>query len=291
MIYITGDLHGGMTAYHVSSKAFRPAKRGDIVICTGDFGGVWWPDYHTNEKHRRDEDYFLESKLRQRATWLAVDGNHENFARLFGGEFPLVEIYGGLAYQVRKNIFYLKRGEIFTIEGETFLAFGGARSHDKEPGWLTPALAWSGFGGREWNKGRTEGVDWWPEEIPSEADYENACRNLDRVGWQVDHVITHTCPASQRQLFMRERKSDPTEAMLQRFLDNGLEFNNWHFGHFHLNEQLNKFYCHFDKIQQLPLARKTLSDLLDLVTDENIHAEVQTGAPVGKEILSDLDGK
>src|ERR1035437_8458561 len=97
MIWITGDLHGGVTAWHISSAQFKPSKRGDICLCCGDLGGVWYNDYHTNMKHQREEDYFLESQLRQRVTWLAVDGNHENFARLFGGEFPQVDIYGGKA--------------------------------------------------------------------------------------------------------------------------------------------------------------------------------------------------
>jgi hypothetical protein len=252
MLYITGDLHGGASAYHVSSKAFKPEKRGAIALCCGDFGAVWWPDCSTNMRHSRDEAYFLESTLRQRVTWLAVDGNHENFARLFGGEFPLVEIYGGQAYQIRPNVFYLKRGEIFAIDGKSFLAFGGAMSHDKDPGWFTPPLSHYGFGGREWNKGRTEGKDWWPEEIPSELDYENACRNLDKVSWRVDYVITHTCPTSQRQHFTREAwKIDPTEVILQRLIDKGLEFDSWHFGHFHEEKQLGKFTCHFDKVQQL----------------------------------------
>lgn len=44
MIYVTGDLHGGESAYHVSSAMFKPAKRGDIVLCCGDLGGVWWHD-------------------------------------------------------------------------------------------------------------------------------------------------------------------------------------------------------------------------------------------------------
>jgi hypothetical protein len=47
------------------------------------------------------------------------------------------------------------------------------------------------------------------------------------------------------------KKVDPTEAMLQRFIDNGLEFDSWHFGHFHEEMQLGKFTCHFDKVQQL----------------------------------------
>lgn len=259
MIHITGDLHGGITAYHVSASQFKPAKRGDIVLCTGDFGGVWWTDRHTNERHRRDEDYFLESRLRQRVLWLAVDGNHENFARLFGGEFPLVDLFGGKAYQIRKNVYYLKRGEVFTIEGETFLAFGGAASHDKDPGWVPAASSEYGMGGiygssREWNKGRTEGIDWWPEEIPSEDDYENACRNLDRVGWEVDFVISHTCPVNQSLLFRSgnyKNVKDPTEYMLQRFVDNGLKFDSWHFGHFHQEKKIDKYECHFNRVRQL----------------------------------------
>ena len=255
MIWITGDLHGGVTAWHISSSNFKPAKRGDICLCCGDLGGVWYHDYLTNEKHWREENYFLESQLRQRVTWLAVDGNHENFARLFGGEFPLVDMYGGKAYQIRKNVYYLKRGEVFEIEGETFLAFGGAMSHDKDPGWITTSLS-NGFGafgdGREWNKGRIEGIDWWPEEVPSREDFENACRNLDRVGWKVDYVISHTCPVSERRLFGGSgRSADPTETMLQELLDRGLEFGAWHFGHFHEAKKVDKFECHYNKVEPL----------------------------------------
>ena len=92
MIWLTGDLHGGETAWHISSSRFTEGDRGDIVICVGDLGGVWYHDYYTNRKHQRREDFFLESQLRQRFLWLSVDGNHENFARL-SGEFPLVEIF------------------------------------------------------------------------------------------------------------------------------------------------------------------------------------------------------
>ncbi|MGD0585616.1 MAG: hypothetical protein ABSA86_07540 [Oryzomonas sp.] len=36
MIYITGDLQGRVTAWHISSARFKPAKRGDICLCCGD---------------------------------------------------------------------------------------------------------------------------------------------------------------------------------------------------------------------------------------------------------------
>jgi hypothetical protein len=82
MIYVAGDLHGGMSFYCITPRKFRPAKRGDIVLCCGDFGGVWYHDYHKNPHHRHIEDRFLEQTLRKRVLWLTVDGNHENFDRL-----------------------------------------------------------------------------------------------------------------------------------------------------------------------------------------------------------------
>jgi hypothetical protein len=258
MIYVTGDLHGGDSSYHVTSAKFKPAKRGDIVLCCGDFGGAWYHDYHTNDRHRRSENGFLEMTLRRRVTWLAVDGNHENFARLFGGEFPLVEIYGGWAYRVRENVFYLKRGELFTIEGSTFLAFGGANSHDRF-GSKIPSLSWGG--GYDYVPPRTEGKDWWPEEIPSQEDFDNACRNLDTVGWKVDHVITHTCPLSHRPHFMKSsRVPDTTETMLQRLYEK-LTFRTWHFGHFHFEEQSGRLFCHYDNVRRL-------NDLIDIAVQE-----------------------
>lgn len=247
MIWLTGDLHGGETAWHISSSKFKEGKRGDIVICLGDLGGVWFHDYHTNEKHQRREDFFLDSQLRQRFLWLAIDGNHENFARLFGGEFPLVELFGGRACKIREHVYYLKRGEVFTIDGKTFLAMGGAMSHDKEPATTRNATGKP----RLW-PGRTEGIDWWHEEIPSADDFENACRNLDKVSWRVDHVLSHTCPVSQRLLFGGQgRPIDPTETMLQELLDRGLQFEAWHFGHYHLERQVDRFICHYDRVRPL----------------------------------------
>ncbi len=248
MIYITGDLHGGSSSYHVTFRKFKPAKHGDIVLCCGDFGGVWYHDYHTNDRNSRIENGFLEMTLRKRVMWLAVDGNHENFARLFSGEFPLVEIYGGKAYKIRENIYYLKRGEVFTIEGQTFLAFGGANSHDRF-GAKVASLAWGS--GCDDVPPRVEGKDWWPEEIPSQDDFDNACRNLDKIGWKVAHVISHTCPLSERPHFLKKsRIPDPTEIMLQDLCEK-LTFKTWHFGHFHINEQVGKFNCHYNEVRRL----------------------------------------
>jgi hypothetical protein len=43
---------------------------------------------------------------------------------------------------------------------------------------------------------KRESIDWWPEEVPNQADLDNAYVNLDKAGWKVDYVISHTCPMS-----------------------------------------------------------------------------------------------
>lgn len=125
--------------------------------------------------------------------------------------------------------------------------FGGAMSSDKDP---QPTL---GPYDKVW-LGRTEGVDWWPEEIPSEEDYENACQNLDKVGWKVDYVISHTCPVNQGTLFengSNKGSGDPTGIMLQRLVNNGLDFKSWHFGHFHCEHMVDRFAWHYTTVKPL----------------------------------------
>jgi hypothetical protein len=157
----------------------------------------------------------------------------------------------------------LKRGDIFTIEGQTFFAFGGALSQDKIP-IRVPSL--SRGTGYDITPGRTEGIDWWPEEIPSKHDLNNAYANLDKIGWQVNHVITHTCPASLRLHFQQSpRLPDPVENMLQQIYEK-LTFKTWHFGHFHVNKRFGKFYCHYGHV--MPLADVVMKDAVCASSEE-----------------------
>ena len=69
---------------------------------------------------------------------------------------------------------------MFEIEGHTFYTMGGATSHDRGPA-----------------VGDTKSVGkfWWPEELPSEDEYTEARETLERAGWEVDYVITHSAPS------------------------------------------------------------------------------------------------
>ena len=64
-----------------SSRRFKAQKqmtRDDFVIVCGDFGGIWKDD----ERER----YWLNWLAQKPFTLLFVDGNHENFDRLYSNE-------------------------------------------------------------------------------------------------------------------------------------------------------------------------------------------------------------
>ena len=82
----------------------------DYVIICGDFGGVW-----TFE----EELDWLNNK---NFTTLFVDGNHENYTRLY--DYPVEEWHGGKVHKIRDSVLHLIRGEIFDIDNKKIFAFG-----------------------------------------------------------------------------------------------------------------------------------------------------------------------
>lgn len=155
-------------------------------IC-GDFG--FWAD-------TPEENYWLNWLEEKPFTTLFADGNHENFDRL--NELPVHKWNGGKVHYIRPHVLHLMRGQVFKIDGATFFTMGGAASHDIQDGILDPASP--DFEQEYWFKRRTrhmfrvKGVSWWPEELPSDEEYEEAVRNLKEAGWRVDCVLTHCAP-------------------------------------------------------------------------------------------------
>ena len=96
----------------------------------GDFG-IW----HDNAEER----YWLKWLNNKPFTTVFVDGNHENFDRLYSDEFPIVDFHGGKAHKIRDNIYHLMRGYVFEFDGKRFFCLGGASSHDISDGILDRA--------------------------------------------------------------------------------------------------------------------------------------------------------
>ncbi|MEE0264760.1 MAG: metallophosphoesterase [Acutalibacteraceae bacterium] len=224
MIYVTGDTHIPIDISKLNTKKFPEQKEltgDDFVIICGDFGGVW--------DNSSEEHYWIKWFEEKNFTTLFIDGNHENFDML--NSLEVVDFYGGMAHKVSDKIYHLMRGQVYNIDGKSVFTFGGASSHDKER--------------------RTEGISWWKEELPTEAELELAKQNLDKVNWQVDYVITHCTSTSWQRYFDVTMKSDVLTDFLDEIKEN-LTYKKWFWGHYHMDIAFDeKHTMIFDKVIKL----------------------------------------
>lgn len=219
MIYVTGDIHGGLDTSKLSNKHWKESKsltRNDYLIVCGDFGLPFldsdiFPDGTPARGTYNYEIKYLNTKP---YTILFVDGNHENHP--FWDRQSVSEWHGGKVHfhPHAENIIHLMRGEIYKINNKTLFAFGGAPSHDKE--WRTP------------------NVDWWEREECNVSETENAIANLERCNNKVDIIITHTLPTTFVDIMYGNDSQSPTEKFLDWVYEN-IEFKKWYAGHFHMN--------------------------------------------------------
>ena len=130
MIYIAGDTHSDFSRFTEENFPIQTEMtKNDYVIICGDFGGVW--TFEKESSREKDALDWLDSKS---FTTLFVDGNHENYTRLYN--YPIEEWKGGKVHKIRDSVLHLMRGEIFDIDNKKIFAFGGAKSHDIQDGIL-----------------------------------------------------------------------------------------------------------------------------------------------------------
>ena len=94
---------------------------------------------------------------------------------------------------------------------------------------------------------------WWPEEMPSDLEYSEGLKNLERAGNRVDYILTHTCPGHVAHQLVTEIYSG--EEQLQQYLDEisqSVEFEMWYFGHWHMDEVVEgRYVCLWNEIVEL----------------------------------------
>lgn len=250
MVFVTGDCHAEFNRF--STKNFPEQKemtRDDIVIVCGDFG-IW----HDNEEER----YWLKWLSKKNFTVVFVDGNHENFDRLYGDEFPVVDFHGGKAHKIRDNIYHLMRGYVFEFDGRKFFCFGGASSHDISDGILDRAdfdsdeefVAKVKDWDKRWKMFRINHLSWWKQELPTEDELAFGLQTLIQNGNKVDYIISHCCP-QEIASFCGFREPD---VLTQWFnmVAHTVQFDKWYFGHYHDNRQImSKFILLYEKIERV----------------------------------------
>jgi 3-oxoacid CoA-transferase subunit A len=230
---ITGDTHGYNEARLQSIKrnftACAPEETAVIIL--GDAGF----QYYKNKKDWKNKH--CASKLGY--TLYCLRGNHEDRIsnskdahRVYDDE---VKGYVWVEDEF-PNIKYFDDafGEYF-IMGKRVLTIGGAYSVDK------------------WYR-LQRGIQWFADEQPSDEIKARVEERLAAENWQVDAVLTHTCPL----------RYTPTEAFLsfvdQSSVDNStelwldaveerLDYKTWYCGHWHINKRIDKMHFLFEGIE------------------------------------------
>lgn len=252
-LFVFGDTHGEeYDSKKITTKEWPESKeltKADVCIQLGDFGWVW-DILYTN----KEQENYLDQLAGRRWTCAVLPGNHDNYDII--ESLPMIEKWGGKVRVLKREatrdpinrgnptknrynpgeIYFLERGEIYTINGKTLWVMGGALSIDRDT--------------------RTMGITHWERELPSYKEMNYGMDNLDKVDWKVDYVLTHTCPVSIMVSLLKIpyksdiKYKDPTSEYLQEVLKNNIEFKGWHFGHFHKDvksdfEQGGVFACHY----------------------------------------------
>ena len=219
--YVFGDIHGRLQVSKVTSYMNRiQYSEDDVIILLGDVGVCWDGSW-------RDDEVIKELQSID-CLKLFVDGNHECFPLMYS--YPEYKWNGGYVHEIREDILHLQRGYVFTIHGVKFFTFGGAHSIDKYS--------------------RTEGISWWPEELPCEEEYERAWETLRKNKYEVDYILTHTSPYEVTLELVSDIYEEEEE--LQRFLQevaDNVTFSYWFFGHHHVDETIDdSFICLYDEV-------------------------------------------
>lgn len=219
-IYLTGDTHGMIDDPERFEVWNWPEgaelTRDDFLVVLGDFGMPF---------DLLESDVDLRALNAKPWTTLFIDGNHEYFPYL--DNLDEEEWHGGMVhrYPRHRNIIHLMRGEVYELDGHTFFCMGGAQSVDKD------------F--------QQANGTWFPEELPDSYEYRNALRNLERHGWKVDFVLSHTCANRMLEAAIGSwglpGVSIITDELTDFFdeLEDRLGFEHWFFGHFHNDSQLD----------------------------------------------------
>lgn len=233
MIYITGDTHSDFSRFIEENFPIQSEMtKNDYIIICGDFGGVW-----TFEEESRREKEALDWLNNKNFTTLFVDGNHENYTRLYN--YPIEEWKGGKVHKIRDSVLHLMRGEIFDIDNKKIFAFGGAKSHDIQDGILNLDEEEKIYEYRK--RGayfRIRDFSWWDLELPTNQEMENGIENLEKINYKVDYIISHCCPTSIQALINPIYKRDILTDYLQQISEK-CTFKKWYFGHYHDYRQVN----------------------------------------------------
>lgn len=228
MIYITGDTHGRFERIEAFFRRFQTSYD-DILIILGDAGINFSGARYDSLKKRLLESLPI--------TIFAIHGNHEQRPYTLDS-YKEKLWHGGTVYYEEEypSLLFAKDGEIFDLNGKQMVVMGGAYSIDKE---IRLAYGWG----------------WWEDEQPSEEIKRYVEEQLEKFGWKVDVVLSHTTPLKYEpvEVFMsgvdQSRVDKSTEEWLNH-IEEKLSYQKWYCGHYHTEKKIDKLEIMFENFDE-----------------------------------------
>lgn len=234
MAYITGDIHGEVSRVRemIAKHTITPE---DTIILLGDVGMNYYGNKH-GDRHRKKKLNSLGIKI------LCIHGNHEMRPEsLITYREDLWN--GGTVYVEEEfpNLLFAKDGEVYNLEGCKAIAIGGAYSVDK------------------WYRLQCD-LHWFPDEQPSDIIKARVESKLEEIGWQIDAVLTHTCPYRYipREAFLGSIDQSTVDNSTELWLDTiaeRLDYHAWYCGHWHIEKRIDKMHFLFESVEHLEMNR------------------------------------
>ncbi len=229
-VYITGDLHGDINRVLAFCYETKTTKN-DVLIVLGDVG----LNYFLDERDQAKKDVLQKLPI----TLFCIHGNHEERPANIK-TYKKSEFWNGKVFVEPKypNIIFAVDGQIYNIEGNSCLVLGGAYSVDK------------------WHR-LNNGQKWFDSEQIPDKEKRKIEVNIREHGWEVDYVLSHTCPYNVRPIHLFLKSIDQStvdssmEVWLQKIADR-LAFKRWYFGHFHDEWDNDKYSMMYTDIMLFP---------------------------------------
>ncbi len=229
MVYITGDTHGEFDRIADFCAEYCTTEE-DVLIILGDVVLNYYLDERDTERKYEVAQLPI--------TLLCVHGNHEERPYNISG-YEEKKWNGGRVWYEEEypNILFAEDGEIYDLEGNTVMAIGGAYSVDK-------------------HYRLYYGLPWFPSEQPDKATKEYVEKQLEKVKWKVDYIVSHTCPEKYEptDFFLPTIDQSTVDKSTEKWLDKleeKLDYKRWYFGHFHCDCDICSATAMFNEIVAL----------------------------------------
>ena len=228
-IYITGDTHREFERIFEFAEENGTTEE-DILIILGDSGINYLGDINDRQLKRELSQLPL--------TLLCIKGNHDRPVEELD-EYEEIEWNDGTVYRENDfpNLLFAKDGSVYTLQRKKAIVIGGAYSVDKYYRLY-------------------HGLPWFPDEQPSDEIKDYVESQLDKCGWKVDCVLSHTVPISYEPVWAfipgidQSSIDKSTERWLQEIEDK-LTYDEWYAGHYHVDSQEGPIRIMFEDYEEL----------------------------------------